>query len=134
MAAKQGRVGEKYILGGENLPFREVLGILDELTGFGVPWRMVPPRVLPPLGYVSELASGWITRSEPLMSRESARIMITGYVFDVSKSRRELDIDPLPARVALEEGVEWFMSTRLVRDAQKKRYQAHRAQMKETGS
>ena len=33
MAAKQGRVGEKYILGGENLPFREALGILDELTG-----------------------------------------------------------------------------------------------------
>ena len=134
MAAKQGRVGEKYILGGENLPFEKVLGVLDELTGFGIPWRMVPPRVLPPLGYISELASGWITRSEPLMSRESARIMTTGYVFDVSKARRELDIDPLPARVALEEGVEWFMNTRLVRAAQKKRYHAHRAGPSERGS
>jgi len=134
MAARQGRVGEKYILGGENLPFRGVLGILDELTGFGVPWGMVPPRVLPPFGYVSELVSGWITRSEPLMSRESARIMITGYVFDVSKARRELDVDPLPARVALEEAVEWFMNTRLVRAAQKKRYHAHCDKRRAAGS
>jgi hypothetical protein len=68
------------------------------------------------------------------MSRESARIMITGYVFDVSKARRDLDVDPLPARVALKEGVEWFMGTRLVREAQKRRYQAHRAQLSEAGS
>jgi dihydroflavonol-4-reductase len=126
MAATRGRIGEKYVLGGENLRVAEILAILDELTGFGLPWATLPPRALLPVGYVAELISRWVTGRDPMVSRESVRVMSASYVFDVSKSQRELGIDPIPARVALQEGVEWFMSTPLVKASRKKRYRTNR--------
>jgi dihydroflavonol-4-reductase len=122
LAAQRGRVGEKYLLGGDNLLFSEVLGLLDELTGFGRPWRMLPPRALLPVAHVSEWASRWVTHTEPAVACESVRVMVAGYVFDVSKARRELGLDPEPARAALQAGVEWFLGTPLVKEARKRRY------------
>lgn len=127
LAATKGRIGEKYVLGGENLQFSEILAILNELTGFGLPRGKLSPRVLLPIGYVAEFISRWITHSDPFVSRESVRVMRANYVFDVSKARQELGLEPLPARVALQESVEWFMSTPLIKEARKKRYQAYGA-------
>ena len=126
MAAKQGRVGEKYVLGGENLGFPELLKILDEFTGFGASKRTFPPRALLPLAYVGEFVSRWITHRDPFVSRQSVRVMDASYVFDVSKARRELTLDPLPARMAVQEAVQWFMSTPLVKEKRKRRYEAYR--------
>jgi dihydroflavonol-4-reductase len=122
LAAQRGRVGEKYLLGGDNLLFSEVLGLLDELTGFGRPWRMLSPRALLPVAHVSEWVSRWVTHAEPAVACESVRVMVAGYVFDVSKARRELGLDPEPARAALQAGIDWFLGTPLVKEARKRRY------------
>ncbi|KPK92695.1 MAG: hypothetical protein AMJ88_10335, partial [Anaerolineae bacterium SM23_ 63] len=47
-AARQGQSGERYILGGENLPLREVFTILTEIVGRRPPWLRIPRQVIEP--------------------------------------------------------------------------------------
>lgn len=45
LAAQKGRSGEKYILGHQNLPLREIFGVLERLTGIPAPRFRIPYRV-----------------------------------------------------------------------------------------
>ncbi len=42
LAAEKGRIGERYILGGRNMPMREFLGILEKITGIPAPRVRLP--------------------------------------------------------------------------------------------
>jgi dihydroflavonol-4-reductase len=57
LAFERGRIGERYILGGENLSLQQVLGTIAELTGRKAPRLRLPRMPLFPLAFGAEAAA-----------------------------------------------------------------------------
>lgn len=87
--------GERYILGGHNLTWKEVIHALANAMDVRPPKRCVSPRLLNILATVSE-AMGWLFRFQPLITRESARISTSMSCFDNAKARTILGFTPRP--------------------------------------
>ncbi len=107
LAAQKGRVGEKYILGNQNLTLREIFTMLEQISGVPAPrWRIPYP-----VAFVAACASELSAR----LSRQEARVPLTGVrmarkimFFDPSKAIRELQLPQTPVQEALREAVEWY--------------------------
>ncbi|MDO8729746.1 MAG: NAD-dependent epimerase/dehydratase family protein [Candidatus Omnitrophota bacterium] len=106
-AAEAGRVGERYLLAGQNISLKE-FGTLA-CRELGLP----PPRWKIPLAAVYLAACGVelfaaVTGREPLFTREEARRIRVGYRLDGSKVVRELGTPQTPPAEAIRRAVEWF--------------------------
>ncbi|MBI2255659.1 MAG: NAD-dependent epimerase/dehydratase family protein [Proteobacteria bacterium] len=89
LAAEHGRIGERYILGHENLSLGRLLKELEGLTGLSMPKRKVPYW----LAYVSALVSEGaanITKKPPMAPLTGVRLARSSMAFDCSKAQREL--------------------------------------------
>lgn len=109
LAARRGRVGEKYILGhaAGNLWLREIFLRLEALSGVPAPRRRVPYWVAFLSAAVFELAAR-ATGGEPLASRTAVRMAAKPMFFDPGKALRELGLPQTPVDEALRDAVEWF--------------------------
>src|SRR5262249_4244080 len=95
-----GRIGERYILGGENLRLSEILGMIARLTG-RMPPRMCLPRIaIFPLAYVAE-ALALMTRREPFITVDGLRMAKHRMFFTSAKAEHELGFKARPAIEAL---------------------------------
>jgi dihydroflavonol-4-reductase len=94
-AMDRGQTGRRYILGSENLTWKEIFDILADAFGRPRPRFRVPPAALAAAGALSELASLLGTPRVGL-SRESARIASGTVRFDDSRARTELAWSPRP--------------------------------------
>lgn len=108
LAAERGRLGRSYILGGENLSFKELLCHLAELTGLPGPGLRVPTAAALAAAQLSELIEGRLARRSPSVPLEAARMATTRMVFDDSRARAELAYASRPARLALARAARWF--------------------------
>jgi dihydroflavonol-4-reductase len=105
LAHERGRVGERYLLGGEDLPLGDVFAIVARAAG------REPPRVALPFPLV--LASAWAAdrtlalfgREPELLVLDSVRLARVPALFSSERARRELGYSSRPARQALEEAV-----------------------------
>lgn len=107
LAYEKGRVGERYILGGENLDFSAILAIVADLTGRRAPTIKLPRGPLFPLAYMAE-AFAHLTGKEPFITVDGLKMASKKMFFDSSKAQRELGYAPRPARDALADAVAWF--------------------------
>jgi dihydroflavonol-4-reductase len=107
LAARSGRVGERYILGGENLPLAEILTQVAGLVGRPPPRFEVPYWLAYPAAIAAELAAR-ITGHAPLATRDSVRMSRKKMYFTSAKAERELGYRSRPARAAIADGVAWF--------------------------
>jgi dihydroflavonol-4-reductase len=105
LAAERGRVGERYILGGENLRLSQVLKILQDLTDLPMPRLRIPYVLALGVAAVSELIADTVTHNPPSVSLAGVRVAGASMVFDCSKAVRELGLSPRPVRNAIAEGL-----------------------------
>lgn len=107
LAFERGVVGERYILGGENMALRDILTEIGRLTGRPAPRYRLSPNLVLPLAYVTE---GWarITRREPLLTVAGVKLAKNRMFFSSEKARKHLGYTPRPALEALEDAVRWF--------------------------
>ena len=108
LAAERGRVGERYILGGENLSLKEVLDILAEVSGRPPVRLRIPYPVALGWAYVDVALARLIPGRVPSATPEKVRISRQPEYYDSSKAMRELGYRPRPAREALRKAVEWY--------------------------
>jgi dihydroflavonol-4-reductase len=106
-AAERGRVGERYILGGENMTLEEILAAIAEVVGRRPPWLRVPHSALFPVAMGAELAAR-ITGRDPFVTRDGVRMSRKKMYFSSEKASRELGYTPRPARQAIADAVGWF--------------------------
>jgi len=107
LAAEKGRVGEKYILGNDNLTLREIFALLEEISGLPAPRLKLPYTPILLAAHVNEALSR-ITGREPLIPLAGVQMAGKLMYFDSSKAVRELGLPRNPVRLALEKAVEWF--------------------------
>ena len=108
LALERGRVGEAYILGGEDLGMPALLALIDDAAG-----RRPTRRVRLPHGLLYPVALGAeaLARTagiEPVVTREMLAMARKRMFFSSAKARAELGYAPRPAREAVADAVAWF--------------------------
>lgn len=106
-ACDRGKVGERYILGSENLTLQGIFCALEQITGRPAPKMRIPYGVALAAGAVS---TGWanVTGREPRAPLDGVRMARKKMWVSHEKAARELDYTPTPVRQALGRAVEWF--------------------------
>lgn len=107
LALKHGRLGQRYILGGEDVSLRQMLTDIAGLTGRKAPTVNLPHAPLYPLAVVSELI-GQLTGKEPMLTLDSLKMSSHRMFFSSAKARRELGYSARPYREGLEDALAWF--------------------------
>ena len=107
LALTRGRIGERYILGGENLHLGDILRLLAGITGQRPPQFRLPHGAVLPIAY---LAQGWARLSgrEPFVTVDGVKLARKTMFFTSAKAEAELGYRSRPAREALVEAVAWF--------------------------
>ena len=105
-AARHGRPGQRYLLGGENLTHRETLSIIAQIVGRRPPWLRLPGWSHSPL---ASLVDG-LRRFMPLPLDGNQLRLSRYYLYcDRAKSQRELGLPaPRPFQQAVREFWEWY--------------------------
>ena len=106
-AAENGRIGERYILGGENMALAEILAEVAQAVGRRPPWLRVPHSVLFPVAIGAELAAR-ATGRDPFVTLDGVRMSRKKMYFSSEKASRELGYRSRPAREAIADAVAWF--------------------------
>jgi dihydroflavonol-4-reductase len=107
LAAEHGEIGERYILGGENLSLAEILAAVAELSGRGKPWLRLPIGPLMPVAWLAESLAG-ITGKEPFVTRDGLRMARKKMYFSSAKAASAFGYAPRPVREGLAEAIAWF--------------------------
>jgi dihydroflavonol-4-reductase len=107
LAEAKGRIGERYILGGEDLSLAEILHRIAALTGRKPPKLALPILAIWPIALVAE-AFGRLTRREPFVTLDGLRMARHKMFFSSAKAMRELGYAPRPAEQGLADAIAWF--------------------------
>jgi len=107
LAAQRGQVGERYVLGGENLTLKQVLAMLAQASGRSAPSVRLPHFVALVAGYADAAFSGVLGR-EPRIPLEGVRMARHSMFVRDSRARTELGFAPGPVAGALERAVRWY--------------------------
>jgi len=108
-ALRHGRIGERYILGGDNVRFARMLADIAALVGGRPPRLRIPWYATLPVAWAAEAAS-WFTGREPLATLEGVRHARDRMFFTSAKAERELGVRARPYQQALGDALEWFRS------------------------
>lgn len=107
LALERGRIGERYILGGQDFSMPGMLALIDDVTGRPQHRMRLPVGALWPLALACE---GWarISGREPLVTRDHLRMARKLMFFSSAKAEAELGYAARPARRAIADAVAWF--------------------------
>jgi dihydroflavonol-4-reductase len=110
VALDRGAIGERYILGGENLTLKQILDRMSAITGLPSPTMKVPHGVAMAFAFFDETITGKLLGKEPRATVEAVR-MGKKYMFASSaKAERDLGFRVLPIYSALRAAIEWFVA------------------------
>lgn len=107
LAYEKGRVGERYVLGGEDMTLSAILGEIAALTDRRPPKVKLPHGAVLPLAYAAEAWSR-LTGGEPFVTVDGVRMSRKQMFFSSAKARVELGYRPRPASEALKDAVAYF--------------------------
>jgi len=108
-ALELGRVGERYILGGENLTLKQILDRLAKITGLPSPATKVPHSVAMAFAFFDETITGKLRGKEPRATVEAVRMGKKKMFASSAKAERELGLRVQSVDAALLAAVEWFV-------------------------
>ena len=110
LAAEKGRRGEGYILSGERISVRNLLILLEQVTGVRSVARRLPM-------WLARLAAWFapayyrLRRAKPRFTSYSLRVLASNCLMSSAKAARELGYAPRPLSETVRNAIEWFVST-----------------------
>jgi len=113
-ALARGRIGERYILGGENVYLRDMLADIAQLVGRAPPRVRLPIAAAYPFAWGAEILARWSGR-EPFATRDGLRMARTHMFYDDAKARRELGYTSRPYREGIADAITWFRAAGYLR-------------------
>jgi dihydroflavonol-4-reductase len=106
-ALRQGRVGERYILGGENISLRQLLTDIAQLVGRTPPRLKLPRVALYPFAFAAEMIAR-VSGGTPFATVDGLRMSRYYMYFNDAKARRELGYSSRPYREGIVDAIAWF--------------------------
>jgi len=112
-ALTQGRIGESYILGHQNLNYQDAFGLMARVMGVPPPRWAVPPGLARLYG---SGCAGWATLTGSHARLNPAMIAVAndGHYFTARKAVTELTLPQTPIQTAVEEAFNWFQQNNYV--------------------
>jgi dihydroflavonol-4-reductase len=106
-ALDRGRIGERYILGGQNVPLSAMLAGIATLLGRRPPRIRMPRSAIVPLAVAAETVARFTGR-EPLVTLDALRMSKYQMFFTTTKAERDLGLTARPFTDALADAIAWF--------------------------
>ncbi len=113
LAFERGRVGERYILGGQNAPFAEILAVIARSVGRRPPRVKIPRGAVMPLALAAE-AIARRTGREPFVTVDGLRMSKNRMFFVSTKAERELGYTARPYSEGIRDAIAWFRQAGLL--------------------
>jgi dihydroflavonol-4-reductase len=107
LAFERGKIGERYILGGQNLDLGEILGIIAGIVGRPAPTIRIAREILFPLAIAVEFAAR-LTGREPFVTVDALRMAKKKMFYSSAKAERDFGYTCRPAHVAIADAIKWF--------------------------
>jgi dihydroflavonol-4-reductase len=107
LALTKGKTGDRYILGNQNLTFKQLLGKLEQITDIPAPKYTIPYGI--PYG-VAWLEENFLTKfgRQPTIALDGVRMSQQKMFYDASKAVTELNLPQSDLDLALKAAVQWF--------------------------
>jgi len=125
LIAEKGKVGERYLLGGENLTLKQMLDTLAKITGLRAPILKIPHGLALGVAYANTALSRLVGR-EPGIPVEGVKIARHMMFVDCARAKGELGFQAGPVAAALERAVRWYEANGYIAKSRAKRM-AHAA-------
>jgi dihydroflavonol-4-reductase len=107
LAFEHGRIGERYILGGQNAAFSDILKTIAEHIGRPAPRIKIPRAAVLPLAMTAEFIAHYTGR-EPMITRDALRMSKNRMFFTSAKAEHELGFRARPYAEGIKDAIEWF--------------------------
>jgi dihydroflavonol-4-reductase len=107
LVAEKGKIGERYLLGAENLTLKQVLDLLARLTGLPAPAFKIPHALALGVAYAETAFSRLIGR-EPQIPVEGVKIARHLMFVECKRAQEELGFRPEPVAAAFGRAVRWY--------------------------
>lgn len=108
LAYQNGKTGERYILGHQNLSLKEILEKLAAITGKPAPKITIPVIVPLVVAWIDEMVLGTLGKT-PSVPVDGVLMSQQKMYYDAHKAMTELNLPQTPVEQALKEAVEWFV-------------------------
>ena len=115
LALERGRIGERYVLGGENMLLKDILTLVASVAGKKPPSIRLPEAVVWPAAFVMEHFAR-LTGIPPLMTRDHLKMARKKMFYSSAKAMNELGYSPRPVQQAVEDAVAWFRANGMLRE------------------
>ena len=110
LALKYGKVGEKYILGGENLDFKDFLDCISEFGNMPKVKIRLNPNYLMPFAYLNELIFRLFDNKTPSLTVDGLKMSKKKMFFSSNKAKKKLLYRPRSVKSAIKDSINWFNS------------------------
>ena len=108
LAFEKGKIGERYILGGENLSLQAILGIICELADKQAPKIKLPHNLILPDAWCMERWAD-ISKKEPRATVDGIRMSKKLMYFSSDKAINDLGYEVRPVKEAIRDAIDWFI-------------------------
>jgi dihydroflavonol-4-reductase len=107
LALERGEIGQSYVLGGEDVSLKDMLGSIAEVTGRRAPTLELPRVPLYPLAYLAETMAS-VTGKEPFLTTDALKMAGYQMFFSSAKAKRELAYKARPYKEGIADAISWF--------------------------
>jgi dihydroflavonol-4-reductase len=126
LVSDKGKIGERYLLGAENLTLKQVLDTLAQITGLPAPKLKIPHGLALGVAY-AETAFSRLLGREPQIPVEGVKIARHMMFVNTTRAQKELGFQPGSIAAAFERAVRWYAENGYVSPRRSKKIAAARA-------
>jgi dihydroflavonol-4-reductase len=112
LAMEKGRIGHRYVLGGDSVPLGEVLALMASISGRRKLFIPVPGRLAELVASMIEFKADYLTGRVPSATVEGVRIARRATALSIEKARRDLGYAPRAIEPVLRETIAHMIGAR----------------------
>ena len=109
LAMERGKIGHRYILGGESMSLKKILKLMSAISGRRTLAIPVPGRIAEAAAGTLEFIADHITHTPPSGTAEGVRIALRATELSVAKAQNELGYVPRPIEPALRDTITYLL-------------------------
>lgn len=108
LALEKGKTGDRYILGHQNLTFKQLLGKLETITGISAPKYTIPYWIPYSVAWFEENVLAKLGK-QPTVAMDGVRMSQQKMFYDASKAVNQLGLPQSNIDQALKDAIDWFL-------------------------
>ena len=117
LAEEKGKVGERYILGNDNVTLKDFFALVAKVGGVRAPSVPLPASLGSTIAFGMEMWADHVSHKEPPATYKAARYAMRTAHFSNAKAKRELGMPTRPIEESVRRAIEWFRENGMLRPA-----------------